>query len=115
MAEVKKLQSVDEIDSLIEKSYETPVMIFKHSLVCPISSAAYGEFVRYLAERPADDPVVHALIEIQNARPVSNAVAERTGVRHESPQALVLRQGQVVWHRSHGALRVAALAQAVNG
>lgn len=115
MAEVVRLQTVDELESLIAKSYEAPVMIFKHSLICPISSAAYGEFERYLAARPAEDQVVHALVEIQNARPVSNAVAERTGVRHESPQALVLRGGQVVWHESHGALRVASLSRAVEG
>lgn len=115
MAEVLKLQNIDELDSLIERSHEAPVMIFKHSLICPISSRAYGEFERYLAERPSGDTVVHALIEIQKARPVSNAVAERTGVRHESPQALVLKGGQVVWHQSHSALRVESLSQAVAG
>ncbi|HEX9730577.1 MAG TPA: bacillithiol system redox-active protein YtxJ [Thermoanaerobaculia bacterium] len=113
MVEVVKLRTVDELDSLIEKSHQAPVMIFKHSLICPISAAAYGEFESYLAARPAGDRVVHALVEIQRARPVSNAVAERTGVRHESPQALVLRGGRVVWHQSHGALRVASLSGAV--
>ncbi|NIR34599.1 MAG: bacillithiol system redox-active protein YtxJ, partial [Actinobacteria bacterium] len=77
------------------------VMIFKHSLVCPTSSLAFREYERYVAEHGSDDGVVHALIEIQNARPVSNAVAEKTGVRHESPQALLLRGGEAVWHESH--------------
>ncbi len=115
MAEVRKLLNVDEIDPLIESSHQTPVMIFKHSLSCPISSAAYREYQRYLDERPADDGVVHTLIEIQNARPVSNAVAETTGVRHESPQALLLRDGKVVWHDSHHRIRVDSLSQAVAG
>ena len=113
MAEVRKLQSVEDIDKLIETSRAQPVMIFKHSLICPISARAHREFERFLDGRPPDDQVVHTLIEIQNARPVSNAVAEKTGVRHESPQALLLRDGKVVWHSSHGGIRAESLAEAV--
>jgi bacillithiol system protein YtxJ len=113
MAEIRKLQSIEEIDQLIEQSRARPVMIFKHSLSCPISSMARREYDRYLDGRPQDDPVVHTLIEIQNARPVSNAVAEKTGVRHESPQALLLKDGKVVWHESHGSIRVESLNAAV--
>ena len=115
MAEVRKLLNVDEIEPLIESSHQKPVLIFKHSLSCPISSRAYHEYQRYLDERPQDDDdVVHTLIEIQNARPVSNAVAETTGVRHESPQALLIRDGKVVWHDSHHRIRVDSLNQAVS-
>lgn len=115
MPELKKLQNVDEIDPLIEKSHEAPVLIFKHSLTCPISTMAFQELERYLAGRPEDDAVVHTLIEIQNARPVSKAVAERTGVRHESPQALLLKGGEVVWHGSHSGIRHDTLSRAVTG
>lgn len=116
MSEVRKLENIEEVDQLIEDSREKPVMIFKHSLSCPISSRAYHEYEQYLAQRSGgDDGVVHALIEIQNARPVSNAVAEKTGVRHESPQALLLRGGKVVWNKSHGSIRVDTLSQAVAG
>jgi len=112
MAKLERLSRVDEIEPLLEESHRRPVMIFKHSLTCGISSAAYRELERYLAE--ADDETVrHALVEIQNARDVSNAIAERTGVRHASPQALVLRGGEVVWHASHGQIRREALAAAV--
>lgn len=113
MAEIRKLESVDEVDELLATSYEKPVMIFKHSLICPISASAHREYQRYLAEHASDDGAVHALIEIQNAREVSNAVAEKTGVRHESPQALLLRHGRVVWHKSHSGIRAEALASAV--
>ena len=116
MAEVRKLESIEEIDRLLEESNEKPVIIFKQSLICPISATAYREYEQYLSGRPdGDDGVVHALIEIQNARPVSNAVAEKTGVRHESPQALLLRGGKVVWHQSHGSIRVDTLSQAISG
>jgi bacillithiol system protein YtxJ len=55
---------------------------------------------------------IYALIEIQRARPVSNALAERTGVPHESPQAILLRNAQVAWHASHYDINLTALERA---
>lgn len=113
MATYTRLTDSDAIDPLIASSHERTVLIFKHSLTCPISRTAFGEYERFLAARPDEDPIDHRLIEIQNARPVSNAVAERTGVRHESPQALLLRGGDVTWHASHFSIKADALAEAV--
>jgi len=113
MSELTRLQSVDEIDPLLDRSHEAPVLIFKHSLSCPISRRAYGEYQRFLDERPAGDPTVCTLVEIQNARGVSSALARRTGVLHESPQALLLRDGEVVWHASHSSIRAEALKRAI--
>ena len=115
MSTYARLQSVSEIEPLIESSGERPVMFFKHSLTCPISGAALREYERFLEDRPADDDTVYTLIEIQNARDVSTAIAERTGVRHESPQALLLRSGEVAWHASHWKIKARSLADAVTG
>ena len=112
MSEIERLSQIDEIEPLVEESHRRPVMIFKHSLTCPISATAYRELERYLAERH-DESAVHVLVEIQNARDVSAAIAERTGVRHESPQAIVLRDGEATWHASHGRIRRDALAAAM--
>jgi bacillithiol system protein YtxJ len=57
----------------------------------------------------------YRLVEIQNARPVSAAVAETTGVEHQSPQVLLLRDGDVVWHTSHYRIRLEALEEAAEG
>jgi bacillithiol system protein YtxJ len=113
MSEPERLQSAADVEPLWEKSHQVPVVIFKHSLTCPISRRAYREWERFLKERPADDPTVPVLVEIQNARPASKAVAQRSGIRHESPQALVVRDGEVVWHASHGAIRAEKLHRAV--
>ncbi len=115
MAEYTLVKSVSEIDQLVAKSFETPVLLFKHSLTCPISKAAFGQYQRFLEGRPDGDATAYALIEIQNARDVSAEVASRTGVRHESPQALLMRGGDIVWHASHWSIRAAALASAVDG
>ena len=87
------IDSVEELESLINESHERPVVLFKHSSTCGISSAVYS-YVSGL------DAKIN-LIVVQNARSVSNAVAERTGIRHESPQAIVLKGGKPAYHASH--------------
>ena len=113
MSDYSRLDSIAEIEPLIDESRERPVLFFKHSLTCPISSAALREYQSFLESRPEADDTVYTLIEIQNAREVSSSIAERTGVRHESPQALLLRDGEVAWHASHWKIKAQALADAV--
>ena len=115
MSDYTLIEAVPEVARLLDASREAPVLFFKHSLTCPVSSRAFGEYQRFLAERPEDDGTVYTLVEIQNARDVSNEIAERTGVRHESPQALLLRGGEVAWHASHWSINVKALTAAVDG
>ena len=115
MPDYRLVAETSELERLIEASRQAPLWIFKHSLTCPVSSRAFGEYRRFLAERPEGDGAVYAVVEIQNARDVSAAIAERTGVRHESPQALLLRGGEVAWHASHWSIRAEALAAAAGG
>ena len=88
-----KLDSLDSLDRLFAQSYERPVVLLKHSVTCGISSGVYRE-----VENVGGDVNV---IVIQTHRDISNAIASRTGLRHESPQAIVLRDGQPVYHASH--------------
>ncbi len=115
MSEYSQIRSVAEIDGLFETSRQKPVLLFKHSLTCPISSTALREYERFLAEDATPEGAVYTLVEIQNARDVSSEIATRTGVRHESPQALVLRDGEVTWHANHWSIKADALKQAVSG
>lgn len=82
------------LDELMARSQSEPVVLFKHSTTCPISMNAHREMERF-----ADADV--NLVVVQRARELSNEIARRTGVRHESPQALVVRNGDVVWNASH--------------
>jgi bacillithiol system protein YtxJ len=111
MAAIQRIESIPQLDVILERSKERPVWIFKHSLTCPISSRAWAEFQSFAAGCPEGDGV-YVLIEVQNARPLSNAVAERTGIRHQSPQAILLRNTVVAWHASHYSIEVAALVRA---
>ena len=112
MADYRILQSVDDALPLLAAG-SGRVLIFKHSLTCPISSRALQEYKTYLAEHAGDSDVEHVLIEIQNTREISNRVADETQVRHESPQALLLEAGDVVWHASHGAITTQSLDTAI--
>jgi bacillithiol system protein YtxJ len=87
------VDSIDGLDRLFEQSYEQPVVLLKHSTTCGISSGVYREVGLVAAD-------VNVVI-MQTHREISNAIASRTGVRHESPQAIVLREGKPVYHASH--------------
>ena len=93
------------LEELFTRSHEAPVLVFKHSTTCPISARAYQEMKR------AESDV--SLIVVQKARDLSRAFEERTGVRHESPQALVLRRGEAVWSASHWDITADAVNRAV--
>ncbi len=92
-ARFKEIRNTEELDALIEKSNEQAIVLFKHSTTCPISAGVYQE----ISNADADIN----LIVVQRARDVSSAVAEKTGIRHESPQAFVVKNGKVVYHASH--------------
>lgn len=101
----KRITDAEALNGLIESARERPLVIFKHSLTCPISAAAHDQMEQYEGEV--------ALIEVQRARGLSNAIESRFGVAHESPQVIVLRKGQVVWSASHFKITAEAVAQAV--
>lgn len=113
MATYQILRSDEELEAFFETSHQRPALLFKHSLTCPISGTAFREYEKFLAERSDSEETGFGLIEIQNSRPLSAAVTERTGVRHESPQALLIRNGEVTWHASHFKIRADSLASAV--
>jgi bacillithiol system protein YtxJ len=79
--------------------------LFKHSTTCPISAAAYREMSRY------EGPI--SLVVIQRARDISRQIETLTGVRHESPQAIILRNGQAVWSASHWNITTEAVESAL--
>ncbi len=92
-ARFNEIHDTNELDALMEKSNEQAVVLFKHSTTCPISAGVYQE----ISNADADIN----LIVVQRARNVSDAVAKKTGVRHESPQAFVIKNGKVVYTASH--------------
>lgn len=85
-------------------------VLYKHSPICPTSGVAYEEMLAFRRRSPV--PVF--LVDVIKHRPLSRALAERIGVVHESPQAIVLRDGVAAWHRSHYDIQADTLARAVD-
>jgi len=93
------LVSPEQFDALLEASRQRPIAIFKHSGACGTSAQAYDELAAFLQDDGSDEDV--HLIDVLMNRPLSQAIAARLHVRHESPQVLVIRNAQVRWHGSH--------------
>jgi bacillithiol system protein YtxJ len=85
------------------------VGILKHGRTCGTSAMAEEEVLEFLESGRCAVPVWR--VEVWSHRDVSNAVAKRFGVRHETPQVLFVRGGQVVWNASHFRVTAAAIEQ----
>ena len=96
---MKTLNEIQDIDKIIELSHGKLQLIFKHSMVCPISRMSYEKM---LAEYPLlEDQADLYYLGVIEQRPLSNYVAEVLNIRHESPQLLVVRNGECIFNESH--------------
>ena len=94
------LTEVGQLDKIEKESEEKPVVIFKHSTRCGISRMVRNNFERNY-DLPRDEKLKLYMLDLLANREVSNEVANRFGVRHESPQMIILKDRQVVHHASH--------------
>ena len=105
------LEHLDELKRLVTDSELRPVLLFKHSYTCGVSLEALDELVSHLNGRRTE--AQYAMVTVQTHRALSNAVARQFGVRHETPQALLIRDGRVVWSASHFRVTAAAVEDAI--
>ena len=110
--DLTQLQRIDQLDGLLAESADRPVLLFKHSYSCGTSAEALDELLAHLSEM-SGAAARYAMVTVQTHRDVSNAVAQRLGVRHETPQALLVRDGRVVWSASHFRVTADAVARAI--
>ncbi|MCA6448807.1 MAG: bacillithiol system redox-active protein YtxJ [Chitinophagaceae bacterium] len=101
------LTSEDQLQLIKERSFTTPQIIFKHSTRCSTSSMVLNRLER--SEVPANTDFYY--LDLLAYRPLSNQVAELFQVHHESPQALVIRNGECVYDESHMAITMDELAE----
>jgi bacillithiol system protein YtxJ len=93
----RELNSEEGLEELISKSKDTPQVIFKHSNRCSISGVAYQR----LQKSAAPDHIEFYLLDVIGHRNLSQKVAQRFGVNHESPQVLLIRNGECIFDESH--------------
>ena len=97
--ELTPLHHVEEFDALLEGSSVRPLLLFKHSYTCGISAEALDELVEHLNHQSLG--ARYAMVTVQTHRELSNTVATRLGVRHQTPQAILIKDRRVVWSASH--------------
>ncbi len=99
-----QLHSLHDVEALIERSRTVPCLILKHSTSCPISAMAKNRL-----EKQWDiegDELEPYYLDLLRHRDVSNYIASEFGVRHESPQVLLIKEGSCVHDASHLDIRV---------
>lgn len=105
------LGTMEQLDELVEESKIKPVAIFKHSTRCGISRGVLKLFEKNY--KLTDEQLKLYYLDLLQNREISNEIAMRFKVHHESPQMLVIKNGEVVHHDSHHAIEASHLERFV--
>jgi len=97
------LTSESQLEEITRKSFEKTQVIFKHSTRCSISSISMNKFVKNYSI-PVKDADLYYL-DLLNYRSVSDEVGYKFQVMHQSPQVLVIKNGEAVYDASHYAIQ----------
>lgn len=102
------LTRLEQLVEIEKESHKKSVAIFKHSTRCGISRMVLRKFEQEFIPTEDEDPKLFFLDLLSN-REISAEIANRFGVRHESPQLLILKDGKVIQHDSHQAISAKTL------
>ena len=107
------LHDLESLDAALAESRERPVLLFKHSRHCGVSFEALDELHAHIEGMRAGF-AAYKMITVQTHRAVSDAAAEKLGLRHETPQAILIRDGKMVWSASHFRITASQLNRALS-
>jgi bacillithiol system protein YtxJ len=100
------LTDLGQLNEIITLSNDTPVVIFKHSTRCSVSRMALKQFEN---EFDFSDKVTPYFLDLIAYRDVSNEIANRFGVQHQSPQLILIKDGKAVYNVSHSDIEAGIL------
>lgn len=92
------LTNLEQLNEITDLSHENPVVIFKHSTRCSISRMALKQFEN---EFDLKDKVTPYFLDLLSYREISNAVASKFEIIHQSPQVILIKAGKAVHDASH--------------
>jgi bacillithiol system protein YtxJ len=101
--EWKQLTDLGQLDAIVEESNVKPVAIFKHSTRCSVSRMALRHFE---SDFDLDDKITPYFLDLLEHRDISNEIATRFGVEHQSPQLLLISRGKSIYDASHNSIEV---------
>lgn len=96
----KKLDRIEQLEELKEASATRPIVIFKHSTSCSISGMALNRLERSWEDEEMAIADAYYL-DLISFREISNAIAEVFAVAHQSPQILIIKDGNCIYDNSH--------------
>ncbi|TGE15946.1 bacillithiol system redox-active protein YtxJ [Hymenobacter elongatus] len=99
------LTETEQLTDIVRESHEHPVLIFKHSTSCSISAAAKSKLERQWPEANLADVKIYYL-DLLRYRPISAEIATKFSIRHESPQLLLIQDGECRFDASHMSIRL---------
>lgn len=105
---ITSVTSVEQLQTLLAQP--GALWVFKHSQTCSISIEAHTQVEHFAAAHP-QQPIV--VITVQTQRPLSNWIATRVAITHQSPQLFLLQGGAVAWSTSHWQITSAAMEAAL--
>lgn len=104
-----RLTSVNQLIEIEKESFHQPIAIFKHSTRCGTSSMALRQFE---SQFETDNTSVKLyFLDLLSFKDISNEIAIRFQVFHESPQLIVLKDGNTIHHSSHHQIDASLLEQ----
>ncbi len=96
-----KIITIEDLENIKNESNTIYILIFKHSTRCSISSTALDRFERAWAKNPENIDIKPYYVDLILNRDVSNAIANQFSVQHESPQLLLIKNGESIYDESH--------------
>jgi len=92
------LDDISKLDKAFERSFAKDIILFKHSTTCSISLMAKR---RLEDDWDLEDVIIPYYLDLKSFRNISDAISERLSVHHESPQVLLIRNGECIYDASH--------------
>ncbi len=96
-----KIITIEDLENVKNESNTIPILIFKHSTRCSISSTALDRFERAWAKNLENKNVKPYYLDLIANRDISNAISKQFSVQHESPQLLLIKNGESIYDESH--------------
>ena len=107
----KEFYALEDLENIIKTSFHQPVLIYKHSTRCSLSSIVRSRLESSWEADPLD--IVCYFLDLISFKEVSNAVEDQFQIRHQSPQILMIHQGKCIFHCSHLSIGHSAIKEAL--
>jgi bacillithiol system protein YtxJ len=107
MKKIKKIETMEDLENVFN---DERALVLKNSSRCPISSGVRMKYEEYASK--CDKNINFYIIDVISGRNISEEFSKKTGIKHESPQAIILDKGIPVWNKSHYEINTLSLDEA---